>query len=63
MRLPERRVAGRTGRGLGMVEESETLHYLILPAKPSGELVELLGGAVPIGVCFTVDLSSCKACQ
>ena len=40
-------LAGRTGRGLGMVEESETLHYLILPAKPYGEHVELRGGAGP----------------
>jgi hypothetical protein len=51
---PRAALAGRTGRGLGMVEESETLHYLILPAKPSGEHVELRGGAVPIGHCYTV---------
>ena len=46
-------LAGRTGRGLGMVEESETLHYLILPAKPSEEHVELRGGAEPGYICIT----------
>ena len=60
-------LAGRTGRGLGMVEESETLHYLILPAKPSGEHVELRGGAGPaIGVagggCFGVGGCQTAVC-